>query len=186
MNELLKMSKGNKKLKKTLIFDLPSGHTCPMANECKSYVVMNANGKNSLKEGENTIFRCFAASQENQYPNVYKARKYNLDLILKSLKGEYGEVYVGAWRNADGTYVFDASVRIDNLDQALYIAKSGNQDAIFDLSKFDTIDTGTGYEQLKTDKLFSDDKAIQQVGKTSEIEREFIGTRSKIQTEGAI
>ena len=90
MNELLKMSKGNKKLKKTLIFDLPSGHTCPMANECKSYVVMNANGKTSLKDGENTIFRCFAASQENQYPNVYKARKYNLDLILKSLKGEYG------------------------------------------------------------------------------------------------
>ena len=90
MNELLKMSKGNKKLKKTLIFDLPSGHTCPMANECKSYVVMNANGKTSLKDGENTIFRCFAASQENQYPNVYKARKYNLDLILKSFKGEYG------------------------------------------------------------------------------------------------
>ena len=55
MNELLKMSKGNKKLKKTLIFDLPSGHTCPMANECKSYVVMNANGKTSLKDGENTI-----------------------------------------------------------------------------------------------------------------------------------
>ena len=110
----------------------------------------------------------------------------NVYALEKSLKGEYGEVYVGAWRNADGTYVFDASVRIDNLDQALYIAKSGNQDAIFDLSKFDTIDTGTGYEQLKTDKLFSDDKAIQQVGKTSEIEREFIGTRSKIQTEGAI
>jgi hypothetical protein len=50
MNELLKMSKENKKLKKTLIFDLPSGKTCPMANECKSYVVMNENGKTSLKE----------------------------------------------------------------------------------------------------------------------------------------
>jgi len=51
---------------------------------------MNAKGKTELKEGENNIFRCYAASQENQYPNVYKARKYNLDLILKSLKGEYG------------------------------------------------------------------------------------------------
>jgi len=90
MNELLKMSKGNKKLKNTLIFDLPSGKTCPNANECLAYVVMNAKGKTELKEGENNIFRCYAASQENQYPNVYKARKYNLDLILKSLKGEYG------------------------------------------------------------------------------------------------
>ena len=90
MNELLKMSKENKKLKKTLIFDLPSGHTCPMANECKSYVVMNAKGKTELKDGENNIFRCYAASQENQYPNVYKARKYNYDLILKSLMNDNG------------------------------------------------------------------------------------------------
>ena len=85
MNELLKMSKGNKKLKNTLIFDLPAGKTCPNANECKSYVVMNAKGKTELKDGKNNIFRCYAASQENQYPNVYKARKYNLDLIKKFL-----------------------------------------------------------------------------------------------------
>ena len=89
MNDLLKMSKQNKKLKKTLIFDINAGITCPMANECKSYVVMNANGKTSLKDGENSIFRCFAASQENQYPNVYKARKYNLDLIKKTLDSDY-------------------------------------------------------------------------------------------------
>ena len=90
MNELLKMSKENKKLKKTLIFDLPAGKTCPMANECKSFVVMNAKGKTELKDGKNNIFRCYAASQENQYPNVYKARKYNHDLILKSLMNDNG------------------------------------------------------------------------------------------------
>ena len=90
MNELLKMSKGNKKLKNTLIFDLPAGRTCPMSHECKSYVVMNAKGKTELKDGENNIFRCYAASQENQYPNVYKARKYNHDLILKYLNKENG------------------------------------------------------------------------------------------------
>ena len=90
MNELLKMSKQNKKLKKTLIFDINAGITCPMANECKSYVIMNDNGKTTLKDGENSIFRCYAASQENQYPNVYKARKYNLDLILKTLNSKDG------------------------------------------------------------------------------------------------
>jgi len=90
MNELLKMSKGNKKLKQTLIFDLPAGRTCPMAYECKSYVVMNENGKTNIEDGENNIFRCYAASQENQYPNVYKARKYNLDLIKNTLNSENG------------------------------------------------------------------------------------------------
>ena len=90
MNEFLKMSKGNKKLKNTLIFDLPAGRTCPMANDCKSYVVMNENGKTSIKDGENNIFRCYAASQENQYPNVYKSRKYNHELILKSLMNDNG------------------------------------------------------------------------------------------------
>ena len=57
MNELLKMSKGNKKLKNTLIFDLPAGKTCPMANECKSYVVMNDNGKTSIKDGNTNSLR---------------------------------------------------------------------------------------------------------------------------------
>ena len=90
MEELLKMSKQNKKLKQTLIFDLPSGRTCPMASECHSYAVLNKDGKLTIKDGDNNKFRCFAASQEAQYPNVYKARKYNLDLILESLKGEYG------------------------------------------------------------------------------------------------
>ena len=51
---------------------------------------MNDNGKTSIKDGENNIFRCYAASQENQYPNVYKARKYKFDLILKTLKSENG------------------------------------------------------------------------------------------------
>ena len=89
MNDLLKMSKGNKKLKNTLIFDLPAGKTCPMANECHSYAVMNEKNKLTVKDGDNNKFRCFAASQEAQYPNVYKARKYNFDLIKKTLDNDY-------------------------------------------------------------------------------------------------
>jgi len=85
MKQLLKMSKQNKKLKKTLIFDISAGRTCPMASECHSYAVMNNNGKLTVKDGKNTVFRCYAASQEAQYKNVYNARKYNLDLIKNSL-----------------------------------------------------------------------------------------------------
>ena len=90
MNELLKMSKQNKKLKQTLIFDLPSGRTCPMASECHSYAVLNKDGKLTVKDGDNNKFRCFAASQEAQYKNVYNARKYNFDLIFKTLNSKDG------------------------------------------------------------------------------------------------
>ena len=90
MKQLLKMSKGNKKLKKTLIFDLPAGKTCPNSDKCRSYAVLNKDGKLTVKDGKNTIFRCYAASQEAQYKNVYNARKYNHNLILKYLNKENG------------------------------------------------------------------------------------------------
>ena len=90
---LLKMSKGNKKLSKdTLILSLPAGRTCPGADKCKSFVEINKDNKRILKRGNECLFTCFAASEELRYPNVYKSRKYNFDLINsyvlnKDLKG---------------------------------------------------------------------------------------------------
>ena len=90
---LLKMSKGNKKLSKnTLILSLPAGRTCPGANNCKSFVEIDKDNKRILKRGNECLFTCFAASEELRYPNVYKSRKYNFDLINsyvlnKDLKG---------------------------------------------------------------------------------------------------
>ena len=78
---LLKFSKGNKKLSKdTLIFSLPAGLTCPGANSCKAFVTIKGD-KRVLNRGNESLFTCFAASEELRYPNVYKARKYNFDLI---------------------------------------------------------------------------------------------------------
>ena len=79
---LLKMSKGNKKLSKdTLILSLPSGRTCPGADKCKSFVEINKDNKRTLKRGNDCIFTCFAASEELRYPNVFNSRKYNFNLI---------------------------------------------------------------------------------------------------------
>ena len=79
---LLKMSKGNKKLSKdTLILSLPAGRTCPGADKCKSFVEINKDNKRTLKRGNDCIFTCFAASEELRYPNVFNSRKYNFDLI---------------------------------------------------------------------------------------------------------
>lgn len=77
----LKFGKGNKKLSKDIwTFSLPAGRTCPGANKCKSMAVQMGN-KRKIVDGPKTEFRCFAASQEVLYGNVYEARKHNLDAL---------------------------------------------------------------------------------------------------------
>ena len=72
----------------------------------------------------------------------------NVEALEQTLDGKYAEVYAGGWLEK-GKYYLDASVRIDNLDDALYIAKGGNQLGIFDLKEFKTIDTEKGLTELK-------------------------------------
>ena len=77
----LKFSKGNKKLSKdTLIISLPAGITCPGANSCKAFVTLK-DDKRILNRGDESLFTCFAASEELRYPNVYNSRRYNYQVI---------------------------------------------------------------------------------------------------------
>lgn len=71
--------------RKVYSLDLLSGWTCPGAKDCHSKVV-TINGKRTIKDGKHCQFRCFSASQEIAFPNVYNARKHNTN-ILKRLRG---------------------------------------------------------------------------------------------------
>jgi hypothetical protein len=90
MKDLLKFGEPNAKLKKMLkelklklkTFTLPAGHTCPAANECLSRAD-KITGK--IKDGPNTLFRCFAASAEATYPSLRKMVWHNLGLLKDSL-----------------------------------------------------------------------------------------------------
>jgi hypothetical protein len=66
--------------KKVYSFDLLSGWSCPYAQDCLSKVY-DFDGKRTLKDGPHTQFRCFSASQEVVYTNVYKLRKANYDTL---------------------------------------------------------------------------------------------------------
>lgn len=84
---MLHFSHGNAKLNKnTVIFNLPAGKTCPGALFCLSFAVADENGKRSIRDGEHTQFRCFAASSEVQYDGVYQNRANNLQEIVKALR----------------------------------------------------------------------------------------------------
>jgi hypothetical protein len=86
MLKLLKFGFGNSKLQRgEVIFDLPAGHTCPFALNCLS----RADRKTGLiKDGEQTQFRCYAASLENMRPNVRNAHWHNFDLLKGKTLGE--------------------------------------------------------------------------------------------------
>lgn len=92
---MLKWSKANAKIqnltqvdsikpylnnRKVYSLDLLSGWSCPFANNCLSKVTIK-NGKRSIQDGKNTEFRCFSATQEVMYTNVYNLRKHNFDTI---------------------------------------------------------------------------------------------------------
>lgn len=70
------LSKG----KRIYSIDLLSGHFCPFAQDCLSKAIYK-NGKGHIEDGPLTKFRCYSASAEAQYPNVYKLRKHNSDTL---------------------------------------------------------------------------------------------------------
>jgi hypothetical protein len=71
---------GNAKLKDIYTFSLPAGWTCPGAQSCLAKVNRKT-GK--LSDGENTIVRCFSASEEAVYTAVRQIRWHNYDLLQK-------------------------------------------------------------------------------------------------------
>jgi hypothetical protein len=58
-----RLSQGNGKLKDVLIFDLPTGKTCPNCEQCYK--------------------TCYARKAERCYPNVLPFREFNLELTRK-------------------------------------------------------------------------------------------------------
>ena len=91
MNDLLKFGEPNSKLKKMLkklslklkTFTLPAGHSCPAAKDCLSRAD-RVTGK--IKDGPDTVFRCFAASAEATYPSLRKMVWHNFELLKEALK----------------------------------------------------------------------------------------------------
>ncbi len=77
--ELAKFLEGKRKV---YSFDLLSGFSCPFAEKCLSKAVQ-INGKRKIKDGPKTEFRCFSASQEVQYTNVYNSRFNNFSALRK-------------------------------------------------------------------------------------------------------
>ena len=66
-------------------------------------------------------------------------------------------VYAGGWFNTNNKrYYLDASMVVMDLDEALYLAKAGNQQAVYDLAVRKVIKTRAGISQLKKSGSYSE------------------------------
>ena len=63
-------------------FDMLSGVTCPGAKDCKSWAEVQEDGARRIADGPDTVFRCFSASQEVAYTNVFDFREENTTAAL--------------------------------------------------------------------------------------------------------
>jgi len=59
---------------------ISAGISCPGSSLCKAFVTVK-DDKRILNRGPESMFTCFAASEELRYPNVFKSRRYNYNLI---------------------------------------------------------------------------------------------------------
>lgn len=110
----------------------------------------------------------------------------NVDKLRVTAEGRYREVYAGGWIDDEGMYVLDASVRVDNLDDALYIARAGNQDAVFDLKEFKDIGTKEGIAQLKRDKVYQPTRQLDRIRETKDVRRGFKKARMERNGQGQL
>lgn len=109
---LLKFSFGNAKLRPNVgILNLSAGVSCPGAEKC---LAMVRHGK--IWDGPKQEFRCYAASVEALYPQVFKNNKDNLDLIKGKAKDELVPLIQNSLPIKKGTIRLHASGDFINQD----------------------------------------------------------------------
>ena len=145
---MLKISNANTKIKeltkvkalqpylakrKVYSLDLISGWSCPLAKDCLSKV-HEIDGKRKLKDGPHTQFRCFSASQEALFTNVFKKRKANFEALKSAGSSDDMAMLIenmlpknlGVFRYHVGGDFFNQ----DYFDAAITVAKN-NPDILF-------------------------------------------------------
>ena len=77
-------------------------------------------------------------------------------------------------------FELDASIRVDNLDKALYIARAGNQYGIFNLENFDLVFTIDGLKKLKASGTYDIGQQISTKGTNEQLSKKFTESRLEI------
>ena len=103
----------------------------------------------------------FAVAPVKEAEMVIRAENLTLDDVMQFAKNlklmtqiSGKKLYAGGWAS-EGIYYLDATMVIEDLNEALYVAEEGNQLAIFDLGEFNEIKTPEGVDRLKESGAYS-------------------------------
>ena len=97
---------------------------------------------------------------------------------LQQVTGQ--DAYAGGWLNEeDGKYYLDAVSVIENYDEAVYTALSGDQIGLFNLDTFEVIDTGEAVNALKENGTYSPEREYDARAKNQELGRRFEKKRAE-------
>ena len=88
------------------------------------------------------------------------------------------EVFAGGWKQGNDYYL-DAVSIYDSLEEALYTAEDGEQEAIFHLGEFNEIDTKKGIERLKQTGAYIDKTRNELRRRNSENRFEYAQARNR-------
>lgn len=113
------------KNRKLYSLDLPTGCSCPGAQDCKSTAKPSSRNSQKIVDSPFCVFRCFSASQEVLYPKLHKLRHHNLeqlrsaktvkkmtDLIITSIPDNTGIIRLHVGGDFFSQAYFDAIVRV--------------------------------------------------------------------------
>lgn len=77
-----KLAKLEKLMKRKLYtFSLPSGVSCPYADECLAKVVKNSEGRSKMWYGPDMKYVCYSATLESIYSEMLRQREHNMEIL---------------------------------------------------------------------------------------------------------
>jgi len=147
-----------------ILFDAPTtGYIVAPSKNTEGEMPLNMSREEGIK-----AFRSYLLSNDDIF------RAYGIGQRLANVGG--AGAYFGGWLKTTENnealprdqykFVYDISFVLDNKTDALYVAENGKQDAIFDISAGQTIDTAPAVRDLRASGLYtpSDRGRLQELG----------------------
>ena len=101
--------------------------------------------------------------------------------IMSQLSGT--KIFAGGWTGPDGMFYLDATMLVDDFNDALYIGEAAEQEGIFNLNNFEYTDTSDGIKRLQETNTYNGKRRAERQRNIRKLTEEFKKTRYQRQAE---
>ena len=101
--------------------------------------------------------------------------------IMSQLSGT--KIFAGGWTGPDGMFYLDATMLVDDFNDALYIGEAAEQEGIFNLNNFEYTDTSDGIKRLQETNTYNGKRRAERQRNIRKLTEEFKKTGYQRQAE---